>query len=75
MTLNELKIKQTAQIVAINCDSVLKNRLYSFGIVKGAFVTIEELTLTKSTIEIKINRSKIALRLSEAEKIEVQYAD
>ena len=75
MTLNELKIKQTAQIVSINCDSVLKNRLYSFGIIKGAFVTIEELTLTKSTIEIKINRSKIALRLSEAEKIEVQYAD
>ena len=75
MTLNELKIKQTAQIVSINCDSVLKNRLYSFGIIKGAFVTIEELTLTKSTIEIKINRSKIALRLSEAEKIEVEYAD
>jgi ferrous iron transport protein A len=74
MTLNELKIKQTAQIVAINCDSILKNRLHSFGIMKGAFVTIEELTLTKSTIEIKINHSKIALRLSEASKIEVAYA-
>ena len=28
----------------------------------------------KSTIEIKINQSKIALRLSEASKIEVKYA-
>jgi Fe2+ transport system protein FeoA len=30
--------------------------------------------LTKSTIEIKINQSKIALRLNEASKIEVAYA-
>jgi ferrous iron transport protein A len=74
MTLNELKIKESAEIIAINCDNVLKNRLYSFGIIKGAIVKIEELTLTKSTIEIKINQSKIALRLSEAEKIEVKYA-
>ncbi|MDY0052706.1 MAG: FeoA family protein [Aliarcobacter sp.] len=74
MTLNELKIKESAEIIAINCDNILKNRLYSFGIIKGAIVKIEELTLTKSTIEIKINQSKIALRLSEAEKIEVKYA-
>lgn len=74
MTLSELKKKESAQIVAINCDEVLKNRLYSFGIVKGATITVEETTLTKSTIEIKINQSKIALRLSEASKIEVKYA-
>ncbi len=74
MTLNELKLNESAQIVAINCDNILKNRLYSFGIVKGSIVTIEGLTLTKSTIEIKVNQSKIALRLSEASKIEVEYA-
>ena len=74
MTLNELKIKESTEVISINCDKVLKNRLYSFGIIKGAIVKIEELTLTKSTIEIKINQSKIALRLSEAEKIEVKYA-
>ena len=74
MTLNELKIKESAEVLSVNCDNVLKNRLYSFGIIKGAIVKIEELTLTKSTIEIKSNQSKIALRLSEAEKIEVKYA-
>ena len=71
MTLDQLKIKQKATISSINCDEVLKNRLYSFGIVKGATITVEETTLTKSTIEIKINQSKIALRLQEASKIEV----
>ena len=74
MTLNELKIKESAEVLSVNCDNVLKNRLYSFGIIKGAIVKIEELTLTKSTIEIKIKKTKIALRLSEAEKIEVKYA-
>ena len=43
MTLNELKIKESAEIISINCDNVLKNRLYSFGIIKGAIVKIEEL--------------------------------
>ncbi|BAK74142.1 MAG: ferrous iron transport protein A [Arcobacter sp.] len=75
MTLDELKLNETVEIVAINCDNILKNRLYSFGITKGVIVTIEGLTLTKSTIEIKVNQSKIALRLSEASKIEVKYAN
>jgi ferrous iron transport protein A len=73
MTLDKLELKQSAKIVSINCDNILKNRLYSFGIVKGAIVSIEGFTLTKSTIEIKINHSKIALRLNEASKIEVIY--
>jgi ferrous iron transport protein A len=74
MKLSELKVKQTAQIVSVDCDSILKNRLYSFGITKGAIIKVEEITLTKSTIEIKINQSKIALRMNEASKIEVKDA-
>ncbi len=75
MKLSELKVKQTAQIVSVDCDSILKNRLYSFGITKGAIIKVEEITLTKSTIEIKINQSKIALRMNEASKIEVKDAE
>ncbi len=73
MTLDQLKINESAVITAINCDEILKDRLYSFGISKGVKVEIVELTLTKSTIEIKINQSKMALRLIEASKIEVEY--
>ena len=72
MTLNQLKINESAIITAINCDEILKDRLYSFGISKGIKVTIIEFTLTQSTIEIKVNQSKIALRLNEAAKIEVK---
>lgn len=75
MTLDQLKLKEKALIISVNSDDILKNRLYSFGITKGTLITMEESTLTKSTINIRINQSKIALRLNEAKKIEVKYAE
>lgn len=72
MTLDKLEIGEKAIIKSINCEKALKNRFYSFGIVKNSPVSIEELTLTKSTIEIKINTTKVALRLKEAATIEVE---
>ena len=71
MTLDKLNIGDSAIIKAINCESALKNRFYSFGIVRGSTISIEEITLTKSTIEIKINTTKVAIRLKEASVIEV----
>ena len=72
MTLDKLNIGENGKIVSINCNDALKNRFYSFGIVRNSIVSIEEVTLTKSTIEIKINTTKIALRISEAQAIKVE---
>jgi len=72
MTLDQLEIDESALVKSINCEPALKNRFYSFGIIKGSKVYVEEVTLTKSTIEIKINNTKVALRLTEASKIEVE---
>lgn len=74
MTLDKLNIGDVAIVKAVNCNNALKNRFYSFGVVRGAIIKVEEVTLTKSTIEIKINQTKIALRLKEAASIEVEYA-
>ena len=71
MTLEQLNIGEKAIIKSINCEPALKNRFYSFGIVKGSTICVEEVTLTKSTIEIKINNTKVALRIKEASTIEV----
>lgn len=71
MKLDELKKGESGIILALNCDSELKNRFYSFGIVKGAQVFIEEVTITKSTIEVRIGTTRVAIRMSEASKIEV----
>ena len=71
MKLDELKKGESGIVLALNCDSELKNRFYSFGIVKGAEVFIEEITMTKSTIEVRIGTTKVAIRMSEASKIQV----
>ncbi|MEZ4693139.1 MAG: FeoA domain-containing protein [Aliarcobacter sp.] len=63
MTLDKLKLNEEAIISSINCDDILRNRLYSFGIIKGSILKVVAFTLTKSTIEIKVNQTKVALRL------------
>lgn len=71
MSLNELTVGDKALIEKIECDKNLRNRFYSFGIVKGANLSVEAITLAKSTMEICVNKTKIALRMSEAERIGV----
>lgn len=58
-------------MIAVLAGRELKNRFNSFGLVKGAKVYIEGHSLAKKTMEIRINKTHIALRSSEAEKIEV----
>lgn len=72
MHLSELKKNESGKIIAINSSPELKARFTSFGITRGSIIDIIEHTITKNTIEIKINRSKIALRFNEAEAIEVE---
>lgn len=60
-----------ATVVKINAAGALKQRLISFGLMKGAEVKMLECGMTKSTFEIKIGNVSIALRREEAELIEV----
>ncbi|MFK5983979.1 MAG: FeoA family protein [Pseudomonadota bacterium] len=71
MTLNHLQKGQSATITSIDASRELKNRFNSFGLVKGVTVFTEEYSLTKKTMEIRINRTRIALRCVEAEKVMV----
>ena len=75
MSVNDLKVNIKAEITDIICDEILKNRLYSFGIIKGSTICVTAKSMAKKTVEIKINQSKVALRSSEASKIKVSYAD
>ncbi len=71
MTLNNLAKGQSAVVTAVNASRELKNRFSSFGLVKGATIYTEGHSLGRKTMEIRINKTRIALRTSEAEKIEV----
>lgn len=72
MKLTDLKKGDLANIISINANKILKNRFSSFGINKGAKLSLEEYSFSKKTLEIKINKSRIALRVNEAHTIEVK---
>lgn len=72
MNLNDAKIGDDFTILNIDADSQLKNRFYSLGITKGSTASVIEVTLAKETIELKLNKSRIALRISEAKCIEIE---
>jgi len=72
MRLSNLEKGECGIIKQINSDSILKARFSSFGVRRGVKVYIIEQTISKKTVEIRIDNTKIALRLSEAEHIEVE---
>jgi ferrous iron transport protein A len=71
MTLNRLSIGESAIVKSINADKELKHRFNSFGIVKGATVQVEKYSLAKKTMGVRINKTCLVLRNTEAEKIEI----
>lgn len=72
MLLNDLKKGSRAEIVKINADKVLRNRLTSFGVMRGEILTVKGCSIAKQTMEIEIGGTLLALRADEAKKIEVK---
>lgn len=72
MRLDELNKDDRALIVRIHADKALKERLHSFGIMRGEELVVRGCSLAKQTIEIEVGGTLIALRAEEAEKIEVE---
>jgi len=60
-----------ATVVKLHAQGPLKQRLVSFGVMKGARVEVIGFAPARSTVEIKIGRMRLALRKDEAELIEV----
>ena len=61
-----------AKVTKIRADQTLKQRLISFGVMKGAELLVLEHAPRKKTIEVKVGKMRIALRAEEAECIEVE---
>ncbi len=72
MRLSELHKEQRATIVRIDADSELRKRFYSFGMVPGERIAVRGCAPAKSTIEVEVGDTLIALRKEEAEKIVVE---
>jgi len=73
LKLSNLKKQEEAVVKRVNASGDLKQRLASFGLLKGANIKIIDCSLGKSTIEIMVDGTLLALRKSEAENIEVEH--
>lgn len=71
MCLLQMEVGDMAAIDAVNVTGALKQRLNAMGLMRDSEICIKQFGWFKSTVQIMINRSYIALRKDEAELIEV----
>lgn len=71
MCLLNMKKGEMASIDAINVNNDLKERLNSLGFIRNNHICIKNFGLFKSTVQIMIHNTFIALRKEEAKLIEV----
>lgn len=72
MSLNELKINQSAKIMRITAGDELRDRLFSLGLSEGKKLLKINSTLGKNTVAIELERTCVILRSNEAEHIFVE---
>ncbi len=71
MHLIQLQIGENAVIDYVHVEGALKERLTSLGLLRNESVSIIHFGWFKSTVQVMINHSLIALRKEEAACIEV----
>ena len=72
MVLSDLRKGMKAEIVKIEADKALRDRLTSFGVMRGEILLVKGCSLAKQTMEIEVGSTLIALRADEAGKIAVE---
>jgi len=72
MKLTELRKGDRAEIVRVAAEKALKDRLSSFGVMRGEQLMVKGCSLAKQTMEIEVGATLIAVRADEAAKIEVE---
>jgi Fe2+ transport system protein FeoA len=72
MDLATLKEHQKAIIKSINCSDELKQRFYSFGIIQGEHIIMNNISLSNNTMIIDVDGTEVAIRIEEAKHIKIQ---
>lgn len=72
MTLSELEIGRSANVVAVHGNTVISKRLMEMGVVPGVPVRVVKAGPFGDPIEIRVRRYSLAVRRNEAESVEVK---
>ena len=73
MELSNLKIGKVAIILKLDNDKIIREKLMKLGLIKGAKIVVVRKTIFGGPIQIKVRNFYLAIRKSEAKKIEVKY--
>lgn len=71
MTLDRLKIGQSAEIAAVGGEGALRCRLLDMGLIPRTRVTLQKIAPMGDPIEIQVRGYELTLRMDDARKIEV----
>ena len=72
MTLNELKVGESAVITAVGGEGALRCRLLDMGLISRTRVTLQKVAPMGDPIEIMVRGYELTLRVDDAKKIEVR---
>ncbi len=72
MNLKDLSIGNSARIVTVGGEGALRQHFLDMGVIPGATVKVEKYAPMGDPVELRIHGYELTLRLSEAEKIEVE---
>lgn len=75
MTLSELKVGQSAKIIAVGGEGSLRNRLIDMGLIPHTKLTLRKVAPMGDPIEIHIRGYELTLRLDDAAQIEIELLD
>jgi Fe2+ transport system protein FeoA len=69
--LSDLKEGQSATVVRVGGDGILRRRILEMGILKGAEIYIEKYAPLRDPLELIVKGYHVSLRVKEAAKVEV----
>lgn len=75
MTLNELKIVDSAAITAVGGEGALRCRLLDMGLTPRTVVTLRKVAPMGDPIEIHVRGYELTLRVEDARQITVEKRD
>lgn len=75
MTLNELKIGDSAVITAVGGEGALRCRLLDMGLTPRTLVTLRKVAPMGDPIEIHVRGYELTLRVEDARQITVEKRD
>ena len=72
MKLHQLKIGQSAKVVAVNASQTLRAKLFSMGLVTGTVVRLLTVAPPGEPLEFEVRGTRVSLRRDEAETVVVE---